>query len=223
MGRVAAHDLLALAPGAELRDSDGGLLVLPAWARAALRRWPWVVVRRARHSPSLIGVGVRGPARSLRCAAWLAPEDVLTVLAPAELAGGARVAPAGEHDRVLAPAWRALALCGEALARPGLVWGPTGSVGFALATGAPAVRSGSDLDLLVDVSVAAAELGEQLKTALDRVVAASGCRIDCQLRTRAGLVALAELVRAAPGAPVMLRHEDGTIGATHDPWAKALA
>jgi phosphoribosyl-dephospho-CoA transferase len=205
-----AHDLLALAPDTVLRDATARPLTLPPWAADSISRWPWVVVRRDRHTPQLIGVGIRGPQRSLRLAAWLRRDDIHATLTPADLV--ARLtAPPTTH------AHSAALICQSTLAPLGLRWGPTGSVGFALATGAPAVHPASDLDLLIDTPDPTPV--PDLTNAIAAVAADSRCRIDCQLRTPSGLVSLAELDREA--ATVMVRSEHGTIATTTDPWQRS--
>ena len=75
----------------------------------------------------------------------------------------------------------------------GLRWGPTGSVGFELATGVPTATTESDLDLLVllpDGSPGAMTL----LIALHRELRSLAARVDCQIETPCGAVALAELV-----------------------------
>lgn len=75
-------------------------------------------------------------------------------------------------------------------------WGPTGSVGFALATGVSCVRAGSDLDVAVF---------------LDHLDVGSlpdlPVGVDCLLETPGGAVALAELISGSDR--VMMKTTDG--------------
>jgi phosphoribosyl-dephospho-CoA transferase len=88
----------------------------------------------------------------------------------------------------------------------GLRWGPTGSVGFELATGIPTATTESDLDLLIRVPRGSAVVLARL-AALHRAFGSLAARVDCQVETSAGAVALAELV----GGPsdVMVRTAEG--------------
>ncbi|TYQ14411.1 UNVERIFIED_ORG: phosphoribosyl-dephospho-CoA transferase [Gordonia westfalica J30] len=82
------------------------------------------------------------------------------------------------------------------LARPlldatGLAWGPTGSIGFELATGRPTATPDSDLDLLIR----AGDLRDALPllTPLHHQLRALPARVDCLVETASGALALAEL------------------------------
>jgi phosphoribosyl-dephospho-CoA transferase len=186
------HDLLRL-PGPEVLPRDA-----PPWVRRGLGAAPWVVVRRAAAPTGLIAVGVRGASRSERYATEIDLDDVDEVAAPEDLA----------HM----PPRRELAVMSTLQAvRPllddtGLPWGPTGSVGFELATGIPTATPESDLDLLVRVPRGSAEVLARL-AALYREFGSLAVRVDCQVGTSAGAVALAELV----GGPceVMVRTAQG--------------
>src|SRR6202022_4088375 len=75
------HDLIRLRePTAVTADGP-----TPSWVKAALRRPPWVVVRRGRIQAGAIPVGVRGMTRSQRFAAWLAAAGVVERRSPEEL------------------------------------------------------------------------------------------------------------------------------------------
>jgi phosphoribosyl-dephospho-CoA transferase len=96
----------------------------------------------------------------------------------------------------------------------GLIWGPTGSAGFELATGVPAAGAASDLDVVVRAPEfwpleRAREVAEDL--------APLPARVDAQLDTPAGAVTLAEY---ACGGHVLVRTPDGP-RLTRDPWREA--
>jgi phosphoribosyl-dephospho-CoA transferase len=107
------------------------------------------------------------------------PED----LADVDPANGREVAATGALRTVRG-------LLGEA----GVPWGPTGSVGFELATGSRAASPDSDLDLLIrapDLTTATLTRLIALHQQFDRL------RVDCQVETRMGAIALAELLSAS--------------------------
>ena len=186
------HDLLRLSDSATL-PADA-----PAWAADALRIAPWVVVRRAAATAGSIAVGVRGATRSERFAMPVRVADVHDAVTPEALTHRAF------HGRDL-PAIRTLSTVSRLLDGTGLRWGPTGSVGFALATGQPTVTVDSDLDLLIRTCDMAAAL--PLLTTLHRQFRSLAVRVDCQIETSSGAVALAELTGAQPD--VMLRTDEG--------------
>ncbi|MET8138775.1 malonate decarboxylase holo-ACP synthase [Sphaerisporangium sp. NPDC005288] len=187
---------------------------LPGWASASLAVCPWVVVRRAPHPSGLIPIGVRGPDRWQRHAA-LVPSHAVTHTVPPEDLRARRPA-----DRRLAVTLSAVAslLADEPEGRPGdggLVWGPTGGVGFELATGRVVTHSGSDLDLLVRTPH---RLDRARAARLATAFAALPARVDCQLDTPLGGIALADWAR--PDGPVMVRTDHGP-ELVDDPWALA--
>lgn len=175
------HDLLRL--------SEARVLPLdaPPWASRALSVTPWVVVRRVAAPMGRIAVGVRGTSRTERYATSVGPDDVSEVVGPEDLA---HTFPRAGRELV---AMRTLHAVRPLLDDTGLRWGPTGSVGFELATGVPTATTESDLDLLVllpDGSPGAMTL----LIALHRELRSLAARVDCQIETPCGAVALAELV-----------------------------
>jgi phosphoribosyl-dephospho-CoA transferase len=174
------HDLLRLSGRRVPPDA-------PRWASRALGVTPWVVVRRAAAPTGRIAVGVRGTSRSERYATAVDPDDVCEVVEPEDLA---HIVP--RAGRELA------AMCTLHAVRPvlectGLPWGPTGSVGFDLATGIPAATTESDLDLIVRVSRGLSG-ALALLAALHREFRSLAVRVDCQVEIPSGAIALAELV-----------------------------
>jgi phosphoribosyl-dephospho-CoA transferase len=205
---VRPHDLLRLASGAGLRHEGS----VPAWMRVSLARAPWVVVRRARTPAGFIPVGVRGRARGERFAALLAPDAVAARVTPEDLAAarGWRHMPRTRWAGSL----RVLDAVDELFVSLGLAWGPTGSVGFELATGVAAAGAASDLDVVVRAPE---------PWSLERAREIAGdlallpTRVDAQLDTPAGAVALDEYAR---GGRVLLRTPDGP-RLIHYPWREA--
>jgi hypothetical protein len=92
------------------------------------------------------------------------------------------------------PVARALRAAAALLGEAGLPWGPTGSVGFELASGVRTVTPSSDLDLLVrPTRLQARATLERLHVALQRLPAG----VDCQIETDDGAIALGELLSGA--------------------------
>lgn len=207
--RWQPHDLLRLH---RLPQFDGE----PAWVRGAFERAPYAVVRRALAANGFVAIGLRGVERSQRYGTWVHLDDIETAVPPEALA---RLAPLAERNAL--PAFTALAALQRdtvgALRR--FVWGPTGSTGFELATQAPTVTLSSDLDLLIRAPEKLShDTAIQLLNQLQTIAQRAGIRVDAQLETPAGGVALAEW--AADKARVMARHARGPQLVT-DPWAPA--
>ncbi|KLU24033.1 phosphoribosyl-dephospho-CoA transferase [Caballeronia mineralivorans PML1(12)] len=206
MGRVVSpHDLLRLAPGTP-NFSDA-----PAWIPASLKRAPFVVVRRAVSLNGLIAVGVRGETRGERFGSWLDPRYVELVLRPEALR---KLKPL--MTRKSLPAFALLQAISPLCNASGYVWGPTGSVGFELASGCPTVTQTSDLDLLMRAPERLDRTtAKTLFDALSQAALDHGTRVDMQIQTHDAAFSLAEF--AHPGARVMMRCADGP-KLVADPW-----
>jgi len=181
----------------------------PAWARAALGAHVPVVVRRAPAEPGWVAVGVRGAAREQRHASWMRVSEISRLVSPQAVARAGRWR---SHAQPHWPALRALGQLAPHLDALGLAWGVTGSLGFELASGITAAHPDSDLDL----SLRAPDLlsRAEARTLCVLLDAAPG-RIDLQLETPYGAVALREWAGQAPR--VLLKTQNGPL-LVSDPW-----
>ena len=177
----------------------------PDWARQVLIAGQPVVVRRAMVASGQIAVGLRGSSRDQRYAAVMSARAVQRVVRPEQLV---ERLPAAEL-----PALRALAQLKPTLDALGLCWGVTGSVGYELATGLPTAHADSDLDLLLRTP---AELSRAKARELRLLLDEAPCRVDMQLETPSGAVALREW--AGDSARVLLKCSSGArlVG---NPWS----
>jgi phosphoribosyl-dephospho-CoA transferase len=205
------HTLLRIR---QVHDLAGG--ALPDWAACALERAPWVVVRRERSGSARIPVGVRGSLRAQRWAAWLDPQAVCERVRPTELV---RARAWVAHPRRFLPAFAVLDALTAILEQvaPGLPWGPSGSVGFELASGSPSAHAASDLDVILESDAA---LAPPTATRLAAALAELPVRVDVLLETPGGALALEEYVRGR--APYLLRTPDGARRVA-DPWTQPAA
>ncbi|CDG83361.1 malonate decarboxylase holo-ACP synthase [Janthinobacterium agaricidamnosum] len=199
------HDLLWIAGADGLSFKRGA--ARPDWLTDDwLRRAPLVLRRETMAAgDSRLPVGVRGTTRSQRCAAYVERDAVLRSVAPEALAAGRY--PSGF------PALAALAALAPAFDSSGLAWGPTGGVGFLLASGLPVLRPDSDLDLLLR---APRRLGAGQAAALAALQVSPVCRIDIQVDTGHGAFALAEWLRWP--SRIMLKTGAGPV-LLDDPWS----
>ena len=192
------HDLLEIDVPRFLREHPAA----PQWAAESLQRIPFVVVRRGSITEHEIPVGVRGARRSLRWATSCHPGLVKRVMTPEELLG------LEIPDRM--PALRALHLLKE---RWRQAWGPGGSVGFELATGAPVVTPDSDLDAVIYAA-------QPIDTSAARSLLEATCDlpavVDVRVETPRVGFSLAEYVNRE-GATLLLRTPAGAVLGT-DPW-----
>jgi phosphoribosyl-dephospho-CoA transferase len=201
--RHRVHDLILFAAGSDK--------ALPPWAFCE-DGLAWAVVRREL-SPDedVIAAGVRGPQRTQRQAIKVDEARILRTATPDELAANQLVAQANPG---ICLALEVLAVEAASWFRQ-RSWGPTGSVGFQLATGLPVVTDASDLDIIIRTNAYMGPLEAQF--ILERL-ASLPCHIDCLLETGVGAIALAEWA-AATGNQVMVRTPDGP-SLKPNPWVR---
>lgn len=238
------HDLIWVADPAALHWRGD----VPGWCAHWLQcgaPTPVVLRRENTGDPNLLPVGIRGVHRRQRQAAYLERRAVARILPPEQIirsinmtegmgvTGQALQSSQGnvKLERLLGTELPViLRNLLPAMAGIGLPWGPTGSLGFALATGLPALHADSDIDLLVR---APAPLSQEQVRALAAVVAGSARPIDMQIDTGAGGFAFKEWVARNPewaghdaryprSGPrrVLLKTGAGPVLA-HDPWRGA--
>ena len=193
-----AHDLL----WASGMPDETAMPDAPSWVKPGAP----LVVRRAVAAPGKIPVGMRGALRSERHACEIDAASVQRCVTPEMLA--ARPIDGGSFA-----ALAALKSVAPLLAATGWAWGPTGGVGFALASGLSVLRLDSDLDLLLRV----AQPPDAAQRDALRAIAASviGCRLDLQIDTGHGGFAYAEW--AAGRGKVLLKTDRGPL-LTATPW-----
>lgn len=193
-----AHDLLWGMTPAQL-PADA-----PAWAIAALAAGQPVVVRRALSADGFVAVGVRGVLREQRLAVFMALDSIACRVSPEALCQV-------ECERDL-PVMQALKQLRPILDDCGWVWGVSGSVGFELASGFAAMHAASDLDLILRApQMITRNQACKLVGLFDQAV----CRVDMQLQTPFGAVALREW--ASGSARVLLKNAYQACLVT-DPW-----
>jgi phosphoribosyl-dephospho-CoA transferase len=209
---LMAHDLLQISGvvdlvyvGAELSEKRS-----PLWVERSLQEAPFVVIRRANLLDGMIPVGVRGSFRQQRSAAYLAPESIRNQITPEQLAANRGWLANARTEEI--PGLKVLAGIDEKLANLPLAYGPTGSIGFELASNLPTATSTSDLDLLIR---APRRLPMQVAQELMTIFSGSPCRVDAQLETPRGAISLAEYAR---GETLLLLRENGGPVLVDDPW-----
>jgi phosphoribosyl-dephospho-CoA transferase len=185
----------------------------PDWVAHSLAHAPFAVVRRASQEDGAVPLGIRGSARHQRYAIRLPRAAIAAVHRPEQLL---ELTAPNVAARAPIPALALLADIKRLLDTSGLIWGPTGSVGFELASGIETANAASDLDLLLRMPdtlplVQAASLIRDM----DALARHRICKLDVQVETPRGAISLAEYAR---GGPVLLRTATGPL-LTSDPWA----
>ncbi|WP_338800221.1 malonate decarboxylase holo-ACP synthase [Pseudomonas sp. RSB 5.4] len=193
-----AHDLLWGMTPAQL-PADA-----PQWAIESLAAGQPVVVRRAVGAEGWVAVGIRGALREQRLAAFMALDSIACRVSPEALSHV-------DCERDL-PVMQALKQLRPMLDDCGWVWGVSGSVGFELASGFTAMHAASDLDLILRTpQLITRNQARKLVAVFDQAV----CRVDMQLQTPFGAVALREW--ASGSARVLLKNTHQACLVT-DPW-----
>ncbi len=195
------HDLLWGMTPAQLQADA------PAWAHEVLIAGQPVVVRRAMVENGQLAVGLRGSSRDQRYASVMPARSVLRKVRPEQLVERLPVSdlPALHALKQLKPNMDALGLC----------WGVTGSVGFQLATGSPTAHTDSDLDLLLRTPI---ELPRHKARTLLGLLDEAACRVDLQLETPSGAIAMREWAGSA--SRVLLKCVTGA-RLVENPWDQA--
>ncbi len=180
-------------------------LQAPAWAHAALAMGQPVVVRRQQLAEGWVAVGVRGSRREERLATQMRVAAITQRMRPEQAAR--------QPSQVDWPAVRALKALQPLLDRQLLSWGVTGGVGFELASGVAVLHRDSDLDLLLRTPTPLTR--EEARNWL-KVVDGACCRVDMQLETPNGAIALREW--AGPSRRVLLK-STRRAALVLDPWS----
>ncbi|MGO4731115.1 malonate decarboxylase holo-ACP synthase [Paenibacillus sp. 2KB_22] len=160
---------------------------IPDWVFTSIENVPFVVVRRAFSLGDQIAVGVRGQTRNKRFAAFLPYDRVVSRITPEELVDESLWR---KNLRIGSlPALQSLFHVSALMDSYGLIWGPTGSVGFELTTGLPTVTSESDLDLIIRTP---SKLSLNIARGIVHRLRFVPSRVDVQLETIKGAISLVE-------------------------------
>lgn len=138
---IQPHDLLKVSDLSQLEWKEDN-----EWVTASLRNAPFVVVRRAEQTNDFIPVGIRGEQRNQRQAAILHRNGIEEIFTPYILAQQKSWNLLDAQRQVL-PVLKSIEKVAEIMGD--WQWGPTGSAGFEIATGYPALKDTSDLDIVV--------------------------------------------------------------------------
>jgi phosphoribosyl-dephospho-CoA transferase len=198
------HDLLQIDP--DLLNAACGA---PSWVSHALSVYPWLVVRRRKAPADEVAVGVRGNNRNERWGGFIQKTSIKKIVRPAELLVGMQ-----DPTRILrTPALRTLHNVIERWRELDLPWGPTGSVGFELASGCQVTTETSDLDIAIR-----APKRIPIERALLLWERANGLRIkvDIRVETPECGFSLQEFA-CSSSARILLRYPDG-VRLGDDPW-----
>jgi len=202
-GAAQPHDLLWGLPARALSVDA------PPWVVDVVSLGQPVVVRRALVAVDHIAVGVRGKQREQRYAMVMRRADIQRQVSPEQLITAEHH---GSNDWLALIALKQIKPVMDEL---GLVWGVCGSAGFEMASGFAALHADSDLDLILRTPERFSRAdATHLVTQLERAV----CRVDVQMQTPTGGVALREWAGSARQVLLKTEHGARLLG---DPWQPA--
>jgi phosphoribosyl-dephospho-CoA transferase len=203
------HDLLRLQYARDIISYSPQ----PDWVIPSLERVPFVVIRRVPLMKDMVPVGIRGEERNQRFAAFLPYDKIIERITPEQLVAKKRWR---NNERIhLIKAMGSLPKVDRLFSKYGMAWGPTGSVGFELASGVPAAKTTSDLDIVARVpDFLPIETANQICDELRTIPV----RVDVQLEVPNGVISLLEYGRGTD--PILLRTKNGP-RLTANPWLES--
>jgi phosphoribosyl-dephospho-CoA transferase len=186
---------------------------VPASVRRELEETNFVVVRRGVITESWVPIGIRGPQRFQRWAAWYPRYAIQEIVKPMDLLTRVNTV----NDRNVSPARRALQSLMNAWQSLAYPWGPAGSLGFEMATGQQTTTMKSDLDVVIyaDHPLSRRDAQRLLASADDLET-----KVDIRIETPMCGFSLTEYA-TSPTKTILLRTVAGPVLA-HDPWNPEL-
>jgi phosphoribosyl-dephospho-CoA transferase len=200
---IRPHYLLKIDTAAICCGSHSFDVSVPASVRRELEETNFVVVRRGVVTENWVPIGIRGPQRFQRWAAWYPRYAIQGIVKPMDLV--TRVDTVNERD--ISPvrrAFQSLKNAWQSLAYP---WGPAGSLAFEVATGKPTTTLRSDLDVVIyaDEPLSRRDAQRLLAAADDLEVT-----VDIRIETPTCGFSLTEYA-TSPTKTILLRTVDGPI------------
>lgn len=190
------HDILGIINKSDLISYSP----IPEWVAESLARAPFVVVRRVRAEDGFVAVGIRGQRRNERFAAFLPKNKVKEIITPEQLVEGKNWK--SRNEKIFSILNDVMKLMDQL----SLSWGPTGSVGFELATGKSVITEKSDIDIIIR-----SEHGIKKDDARELLAELRNIpyTIDVQIEIEEGAYSFAEYATAQKGEKILCRTLDG--------------
>ena len=184
---------------------------IPASVRRELEETNFVVVRRGVVTQNWVPIGIRGPQRFQRWAAWYPRYAIQEIVKPMDLLTLVDI----KNDRDVSPARRGLRSLMNAWQSFPYPWGPAGSLGFEVATGKQTTTMRSDLDVVIyaDEPLSRRDAQRLLAAADDLEVT-----VDIRIETPVCGFSLAEYA-TSPTRTILLRTCNGPI-LGDEPWKR---
>lgn len=159
---IKVHDIIKFTNIDKLKRYSS----IPEWVYTTPSAFNFGVVRRMPISNKLIPIGLRGEGRAQRFGTYIHEDHIIEVIKPNSLVN--RIDEF--NDRFYYPTLKSIR---DEFKKLNLTWGPTGSIGFEIATNINVTSLKSDIDLSIYMEAIDDELfmkvGEFLKS-LDRKI-----------------------------------------------------
>jgi phosphoribosyl-dephospho-CoA transferase len=206
---IRPHYLLKIDNAAISCGNNSLDVTVPASVKRELEETNFVVVRRGMVTENWVPIGIRGPQRFQRWAAWYPRYAIQKIVRPMDLLTQTDTA----NDREVSPARRGLLSLKNAWQSFPRPWGPAGSLGFEVATGKQTTTMRSDLDIVIyaDEPLSRRDAQRLLAAADDLEVT-----VDIRIETPVCGLSLAEYA-TSPTKTILLRTCNGPL-LGDDPW-----
>lgn len=176
-----------------------------AWALEALKKSPFVVVRRAPILDKLIPIGIRGNLRSQRLAAFLPFSNIDNIFTPTYIVEK-KLWLENSHIKTT-NIYSSIEIICKIFDEYNLKWGICGSAGFELITKTPTVTENSDLDIMIKIEASDELFSAASAKDLCQKLFNIKVKTDIQIETPKGAIALAEY--ASETNPILIRTANG--------------
>lgn len=163
---IKVHDIVKFTNIDKLKH----FTVVPDWVFNTKSASNYGVVRRMPISNKLIPIGLRGKSREQRFGTYIHEENIVEVITPNSL-----VKYIDEFsDRIYYPILKSIR---DEFSKLHLSWGPTGSIGFEMATNINVTSIRSDIDMTLYIE----SIDEELLTEVGRFINTFDKQIDVQI------------------------------------------
>lgn len=163
---IKVHDIVEFECIEKLYDSTS----FPTWVVKSPEAANYGVVRRMATSKGNVPIGLRGKTREQRVGTFIQQQEILRVITPETLTN--RI---DEQEQQIY--YSSLRNIREEFLKLNLSWGPTGSVGFEIATSHKVTSTNSDIDISIYIN----EINPHLLVEVNQFIDQLEFRIDAQV------------------------------------------
>jgi len=163
---IKVHDIVQFASISNIETS----MEIPEWVENSPASQHFGVVRRMPITNNIVPIGLRGDTREKRYGAFIHESNIMQVISPVSLVN--RIEQFKEQMY-----YHSLNNIKNEFEKHNLVWGPTGSAGFEIATSIPVTTPNSDIDICLYLE----EIDTELLVGIGQFLEGFHQRIDVQV------------------------------------------